>query len=236
LKERFDTVIHLAGFTKVDNLITETELFDSNVTGTSAVMHYCRKRGAACVLASSSAVYKPVLSNRRLSEGAALSPSGAYGISKMLAEHICRYFSENEGVPVISLRIFNMYGPGQKSPFLIPYMKDIFARGDKLAVNTPFAVRDYVYVSDVVNALISACARVRRGFAALNVGTGDGHSVEDVARIFARIIGVKPRFVHGKNPPEKDFVVADNTRIRKELGWVSRVNLERGLFLVNEGA
>lgn len=228
--KRYDIVCHLAGFTKINSDVSTDLLFDVNVNGTMAVMQYCYKAGARCILASSAAVYGPAVSNRLLHEGLPLKPRTLYGISKMLAENICKYHAENFGSSIVALRIFNMYGAGQPSSFIIPYVMRHFARNKAIELKTPLAVRDFVSVKDVAEVFILACAYKGFGFRALNTGTGYGLSIYELVTKIASHMGVNPRIKGtGFKENKKDFVVADLQNISKFINWHPKILIDNGI-------
>ena len=233
-KKRYDVVCHLAALNKPEDKKGEiVEMFDVNVGGTLAVMRYCHKNSARCIFASSSAVYKPSASGTAIEEGALLRPIGLYGASKVLAEDVCRAYSEDFGISVMALRIFNIYGPGQKEPFLIPYLINRMKNGEKIKLNTPKAVRDFVYVSDAVSAFISALVHTWQGFKALNVGTGHGTSIYDAAQKTARMMSFRPDLDGAAtNSHKTDYVVSSVRNICDVLGWKPVVTLEKGLKIL----
>jgi len=161
---RFDIVCHLAALNKINSQNSENLLLDVNVNGTLAVMRYCCRTGAKCIFASSSAVYKPTTGIKKLHENSSVGPASFYGLSKMLAENICENYAENFGVSTIVFRIFNIYGPGQKTPFLIPYIASQLTNGKHIMLKEPESIMDFVYITDVVRAFISACLKQHKGF------------------------------------------------------------------------
>jgi UDP-glucose 4-epimerase len=238
LRDRYDVVCHLAALNKARTKKETDSLFDVNVNGTDAVMRYCRRKKARCVFASSSAVYEPTADEKLLHENSsAVGPVSVYGISKVAAEGVCRYYAENFGVSATALRIFNMYGPGQKAPFLVPDIVGQLAGGKPLVLRTPKAIRDFVYVEDVAGAFLLACGLDRNGFLALNVGTGKGMSVYNVAGIIAGKMKKNHALKRlGRNAPKTDYVLADIRRTRRTLGWRPEIDIEEGLDRVIGGS
>lgn len=231
--KHYDIVCHLAGLNKIDSDVSMDLLFDVNVNGTMAVMQYCYKTGARCILASSSAVYSHTFTNRLLHENLPLKPETPYGTSKMLAENICRYHAENFGVSTMAMRIFNMYGAGQKPPFLIPYIIYQLSRNKPVELKTPMAVRDFVSVLDVARAFILACAYKGNGFIALNTGTGYGLSVYELAEKIAVHLQVKLQIDKEKfKGLKKDFVIADLKNILKAINWQPEIAIDKGIALL----
>ena len=235
--KKFDIVCHLAGIGKVpDNGSIET-MFDVNCCGTLAVLNYCRRTGAACVFASSAAVYTPSGRRRLLDEDAPTGPVLTYGASKLLAEKICRHQARNFYIDVTVLRIFNPYGPGQREPYFIPYVVKALRNDKRIVLKTPDVVRDFIHVSDVAKAFVAACAKPKAGFRVYNVGTGEGVRVRDVVRLASRFFGSKPRIAEDPLMAAlRNYVIADTGKIFMDLGWRSSVAFEDGLRSVIESA
>ncbi|MDD4910366.1 MAG: NAD-dependent epimerase/dehydratase family protein [Candidatus Omnitrophica bacterium] len=232
-RERYDLVCHLAAVNKTVLSGGIGELFEINTNGTLSVMRYCLRNGARCLFASSSAVYKPARQKEWLSEHSPIIPQSLYGVSKMLAEDICEYHAKNFGLGVIAFRIFNMYGPGQKAPFLIPYVLRQLSRRQPVVLKSPMAVRDFVYISDVVNAFVLSCALKFKGFLALNIGSGKGLSVYGLAKRLALLKGVKYKIDRVNNSDHKrSYIIADLKNTRKTLGWSPEIALDNGLMEV----
>lgn len=232
-RKRFDIVCHLAALNKSGDKKGEIrEMFDVNVNGTLSVMSYCRRNDAKCVLASSAAVYEPSLSNRTIGEKSPLKPVSAYGISKVLSERVCKAYSEDFELRVIALRMFNVYGPGQKEPFLFPYLLNRINKRKAIELKTPMVVRDFIHISDVINAFILACAHKRRGFMALNIGTGRGTSVYEAVRKIVSLVQTKIFFDNSSAVSRGvDYVIADAGSAMKVLNWHPTIDLENGLKL-----
>lgn len=232
-EKKFDVVCHLAGICKVRDESMIGEMFDVNCFGTLAVLDYCRRTGAACVLASSAAVYAPIALRRKLKEDAATEPVLAYGASKLLAEKICRHESRIFSIDLTILRVFNVYGEGQREPYIIPYVVNSLKSGKSIVLNRPDVVRDFIHVSDVARAFVSACSERRPGFRVYNVGTGKGERIRDVAAMASKLFGSKFNVAECRLAVGGvDAVIADVGRIYRDLGWRPSVKLEEGLLSV----
>ncbi|MBM3251202.1 MAG: NAD(P)-dependent oxidoreductase [Candidatus Omnitrophica bacterium] len=230
--KHYDIVCHLAAINKTEHNDVGL-LFDTNVNGTLAVMRYCLRVGAKCIFASSSAVYKPTKQNKRITEHSCIRPASLYGVSKMLAENICKYYAENFGVSVVVLRIFNIYGPGQEAPFLIPDITRQLPKNKSISLISPMACRDFVYVTDVVKAFILSCRLRYKRFLILNVGTGECSSVYNFAKKFLSRIKPKAQLNKGAiNSLGRDYVIANIRNISKILKWHPTVSREDGLTMI----
>ena len=128
-----------------------------------SVLNYCRQFQARCIFASTSAVYEPLNTWGLLSEDSPVKPTSPYAVSKLIAENICFQQSEQYDIPCAVMRIFNVYGPGQRSTFLIPYVLECLLEKRILSLRMPEAQRDFVYIDDVVEALVKASTLHKSG-------------------------------------------------------------------------
>ena len=234
--EPADVVFHLAAAARRDRFAaSEREAVDVNVLGTLAVLNFCYKTGARCVLASTSAVYAPRAEGVPLSEGSLIGPSDAYGQSKWLAERACAAQANDLGVQSIVLRIFNAYGPGQHTGFLVPAIVGSLSGGAAVPIRMPNAVRDFVYVADVVDALVCAAGYGDLDFTVLNIGTGEGTRVRDLLTLAEGVWQSKAEIEPGeRNVGEAEHAVADIDEARRVLGWSPSYGLKTGLEAVKE--
>jgi UDP-glucose 4-epimerase len=178
-----------------------------NQTGTVAVLDAARAgrdgRDLPVVYASSAAVYGD-LDGQVARETLQPAPLTAYGADKLGSELHASVAWRVHGVPTLGLRFFNVYGPRQDPASPYSGVVSIFA--GRLADGTPITVhgagtqtRDFVYVGDAVAHLIAAMRHVRQagGHGVLNVCTGRGTSVLELAQALARLHGRPPRLLHG---------------------------------------
>ena len=241
LRESFHVVVHLAG-------ITDQEMFQSdpaesylvNVVGTLAVLEYCRHTGASCVLSSTCGVYKNADKVSPLSESSAIAPSGPYATSKLLAEQVAAFYAYKYSLSVTVLRLFNVYGSGQRKNFLIPEVLGWLLGGKKLEFRTPQSVRDFIYINDVIAAFRLASERCTTGFRIYNIGSGVGITVKEVAVMAEKIFeatGIKLQHEGALNQiqeVEPDVCIADISRAVSELKWEPRYTFEEGLRAMKE--
>src|SRR4030065_1579666 len=162
LLQEVDVVYHLAARVSVPESVLYPRDYNSvNVGGTVALMEAMRDVGVRrVVLASSGAVYGDK-GEQPLSETAPPGPRSPYAVSKLAAEFYVRTIGSLWGIETLSLRIFNAYGPGQHLPAshppVVPYFLRQALRGGSLVVPGDWRpTRDYVYVDDVVSALVAA--------------------------------------------------------------------------------
>ena len=226
---RADVVVHLAARSFVPESWEAPSLFlRTNLGGTVEAMEYCRAHGAHLVFPSSylygDAVQQPI------AEDSTLVAKNPYALSKKLAEEACAFYADRFGLTITILRPFNIYGPGQSDAFLVPTIVSQLKAGRGIRVKDLEPRRDYVYVVDVVEAMVKAMS-APRGLSVFNIGSGTSHSVADLIRIVQAVWGTSLP-VSSDGVRRKDEImdtVADIARAREQLGWKPRFTLRQGI-------
>lgn len=227
--ENVEVVFHLAALADiVPSIVNPAGYYQSNVTGTFSVAEACRVLGVKkLVYAASSSCYgtPDVYPTAEVSK---ISPEYPYALTKYLGEKIILHWAKIYKLSVISLRLFNVYGPRSRTSGTYGAVFGVFL-AQKLS-NKPFTVvgdgkqkRDFIYVSDVVEAFIKAAySDVKNEI--FNVGSGNP---QDINKLVSLLQGYK---VHiPKRPGEPDCTWADITKIRALLGWRPKVSFEEGI-------
>lgn len=224
-----DVVVHLAAKSFVpDSWESPGAFLRTNLSGTVEALEYCRRHRAHLVFLSSY-IYGGVV-QQPISESSALVASNPYALSKKLAEEACQFYADRFGVSVTVLRPFNIYGPGQSETFLVPtILKQIESRTE-VRVRDLEPRRDYIYVSDVVEAIVRAVA-ARRGYSVLNLGSGRSCSVAELIHAIQQVWGtdLPVRSEGVRRQDEIMDTVADISRAEACLGWKPRFTLRQGL-------
>jgi len=238
LFDRVDWVFHLAARADIVPSIQEPLSYhEANVAGTAAVLEAARLAGVKrFVYAASSSCYG-VPANYPTTEKAPVKPMYPYALTKCLGEQYVLHWHQVYRLPCISLRFFNVYGPRARTSGAYGAVFGVFL-AQKLA-GRPFTVvgdgtqtRDFVFVTDVVDALVRA-ARSSLSGEVFNVGSGSTYSVNRLVELLGGDVVHVP-----KRPGEPDCTHADIAKIRKLLGWAPRVTLKDGveILLRNIGA
>lgn len=231
--EDVDAVIHLASLISVEESARiPREYHEVNVTGTLNVLSAALKVGVAkVVFSSSAAVYGPPV-RIPVDEDHPTRPISVYGATKLAAEAYCRAFHETYGLSVTVLRYFNVYGPGQSSEYagvIVRFLERLRRGLQPIVYGDGEQYRDFVHVYDVARANLLALES-GGGFAVYNVGTGRPTRIIELARLMARLAGTSPEVEFGPlRPGDIRESVADVTRIREELGFAPRIDLEVGI-------
>jgi UDP-N-acetylglucosamine/UDP-N-acetyl-alpha-D-glucosaminouronate 4-epimerase len=209
---------------------------DVNAGGTLNVLLAAREAGAVVVSASSSSVYGDQ-DEFPLRESMSLLPRSPYAASKLAAEVYCAGLWRSHGVPAVSLRYFNVYGPRQDRTSdyaaVIPRFIVACLTGTRPVIyGDGEQARDFTYVDDVVEANLLASRAGEDAFGkAFNIGSGHGPtSVNRLLEVIAASCGVQPDPIH--EPPRPGDVRrsdGDISLARRLLGFESRVDLAEGL-------
>jgi len=197
-----------------------------NVLGTQHLLDAAAEAGCErLLLASTGDVYEP--SERRHREDDRTAPINVYGASKLAAEQLVRLAPLEADVA----RLFNVYGPGETNPHVIPELFGQMRRGDVLRLGNTEARRDYVYLDDAVAALVAFCEREGPALVA-NVGTGVTESVDGLVRRLRRLTGRGLRVEVDRSrlrPSDRPVLCADRGRLGELLGTSELTPLDEGL-------
>lgn len=224
------TVYHLAGITSIPySLENPRETFEVNVGGTVNVLEFCRLHKVEKVFFASSYLYgQPQY--LPVDEKHPLNPTNPYAVSKLLAEDVCRAYHEYYGLKCVVLRLFNLFGKGQSGNFLIPSILKQLASG-RIELLDDEPRRDFLYVTDGVDAFIKAAGYSSSGFEVFNIGAGVSHKVSDIVDMAVKLAGVKCSVVY-KHERKRDAImdtVADISKAKRLLQWQPKVSFEDGL-------
>jgi UDP-glucuronate 4-epimerase len=198
-----------------------------NVEASRRVFEAAARDGVRVVFASSSSIYGDA-ERYPTPEETPPRPLSPYGITKLAAEHLAHAYARGYGLDVVVLRYFNAFGPRQRPD--MAFTRIAFA----LAEGRPFPLygdgtqsRSWTYVADVVSATIAA---MERGRGTYNVGGAVEASLAETIVLFEALAG-RTLEVERRDaiPGDARRTKADTTRIRADLGWEPRVDLEEGL-------
>lgn len=237
LLQGVECVYHLAARVHVpESLQYPREYNTVNVGGTVSVLEAMRDAGVKrVVLASSGAVYgnQP---QQPVQEDMVPNPRSPYAVSKLSAEYYVRTIGMLWGIEAVCLRIFNAYGPGQplraSFPPVIPsFMSRILSGGSVIIHGDGSSTRDFVYLDDVVNALVAASSAPGIDRRIINVGSGVETSVADLMRQIEHVAGREAKPLNSKTSAGASRLCADLTLAHDLLGYSPRVTLEEGLQL-----
>lgn len=233
LPRRCDYILHLAGQSSGEISFDNPKLdLEKNVVSTLNLIEYGLETSASkLVYASSMAVYGSCL-DRSASENDFCLPLSCYGAGKLASENYLRIFSQK--MSSISLRMFNVYGPGQDLTNLRQGMVSIFIaqaleNGRVLVKGSLDRYRDFIHVDDVVEAWVRAALCSREVTGAINVGTGVRTSVGELLEKICRFLPGITYECEGYTAGDQHGVYANLFRLKTELGYTPKVQLSEGI-------
>jgi UDP-glucose 4-epimerase len=234
-----EVVFHLAARVSVsESILYPVEYNEVNVGGTVSLMTAARDAGVRrVVLASSGTVYGEQ-EEHPVKESAPVRPPNPYAVSKIASEYYVSALGALYEIEVVMLRIFNAYGPGQavppSHPPVIPhFIKQALSGSTPTIFGSGRQTRDFIYISDVVDALTTAGLVDDVNGLIINVGTGEEVSINDLLKRVEKHLGRRVLSLH--NPGQSGGVsrlVADTELAQKTLGFRAKVDIDEGLLLL----
>jgi UDP-glucose 4-epimerase len=227
-----DWVFHLAALADVvPSIERPVDYHRANVDGTVAMLEAARAGGIRRFVYTASSSCYGIPDRYPTPETAEPRPQYPYALTKLLGEQCALHWGQVYRLPVVSLRLFNVYGPRSRTSGAYGAVFGVFL-AQKLA-GRPFTVvgdgtqsRDFTFVSDVVEAFVTA-AQSTVGGEVFNVGTGAPVPVNRLVEL------LKGDVVHvPKRPGEPDRTHADVSKIARRLGWRSKVSIEEGVRIL----
>ena len=238
-----DACMHFAAFALVGESVEDpAKYYKNNVLGTLSLLEALKEKGInRLIFSSSAAVYgNPV--KTPIPDDHSLSPVNPYGETKRVMEGVLRDFGAAYGLKSTSLRYFNAAGADPEGEsgelhdpetHLIPLVLEVAAGkrehitvfGDDYDTSDGTCIRDYIHVTDLADAHVRALERLDEGDVtkAYNLGNGNGFSVLEVIETARKVTGHPiPAKIGPRRAGDPPVLVADSSRIKEELGWVSR--------------
>jgi nucleoside-diphosphate-sugar epimerase len=231
-----DYVLHQAAVPSVQRSVVDAVGTNrSNVTATLNLLENCRKAGVRrFVYAASSSAYGETEILPKTEEMPA-NPLSPYALQKWVGERYCKLYYELHGLETVSLRYFNVFGPGQ-NPYS-EYSAVIPKFTTRLLAKEPITVygdgeqsRDFTYIDNVIEANMLALRARNAPGEVCNIGCGQRVSLNDLIRMLEEVIGVRAQVNYA--PPKPGDVrhsLADITKAARVLEYVPKIQIEEGL-------
>jgi UDP-glucose 4-epimerase len=236
LLQDVDCVYHLAARVSVpESVLYPREYNAVNVGGTVSVMEAMRDVGVKrVVLISSGAAYGDQ-QTQPLHEGLTPEPRSPYAVSKLAAEYYVRTIGSLWGIETVALRVFNAFGPGQPLPAAHPpvvphFLRQAIRSGTIVIHGRGAQTRDFVYIDDVVEAMVAAATAPSIDRQVINIGSGVETSVKDLAQRVLEVAGGGAEWLYKDDQdPGSSRMCADIRLAKARLGYQPHVSLEEGL-------
>jgi NAD dependent epimerase/dehydratase len=233
-----DVVFHLAALIAIPySYIAPMSYVRTNVEGTLNVLEAARKQGVERFIHTSTsetygtALYTPI------DEKHPLQGQSPYSASKIGADKIVESYHRSHELPVVTIRPFNTFGPRQSARAIIPTIVSQAMTQDEIRLGSLSPVRDLSFVSDVAQGFIMLAESDQAIGETINIGSGEGISIGELAVEILEMMGCKKRIVADEQrvrPPksEVDLLICDNSKAFKLAGWKPAYSLKQGLATV----
>jgi len=241
----FDGVLHFAAFIEAGESMVKPEIFfRNNTAATLSLLEAIHAHGPKRLVFSSTAAVYGEPEKTPIREDAKLEPTNAYGESKLLVEHMLRWFNRIHGLRYASLRYFNVAGAPEgpqgitrgeahePETHLIPLVLDVALGrrasikifGDDYPTKDGTCIRDYIHVSDLADAHLLALGALEKTDRIIyNLGNGQGFSVREVIESARRVTGHPiPAEICPRRAGDPAVLIASSERAIKEMGWKPR--------------
>ncbi len=236
LFQDIDCVYHLAAKVSVpESILYPREYNIINVGGTVSVMEAMRDVGVRrVILISSGAIYGDQ-GQQPLVENAPPNPRSPYAVSKLAAEHYVHTIGALWGIETVALRVFNAYGPGQPlaaaHPPVVPHFLRQVSHGGSIVIHGKGEqTRDFVYLDDVIAAMVAAASAPTINRSVINIGSGTETSIQSLGQSVLEAVEVKSEWIYKEDQDAGPSRMCADIRLAKEkLGYRPRFSLQEGL-------
>lgn len=227
-----DIIFHLAAYTNADR---DVNILDQcmrvNALGTSNLLQALKDTTYQRIVnISSTEVYGNI--DVPFQEDQLPHPISPYGISKLTAEHVCNFYHGMYNSPIVNLRLAMSYGIRQPQHKLLPFLIKYCVEKKELKLTEGLQTRDFVYVSDVVDAMLRAAIKPTAIGETFNVGTGIETPIRDLVMMVKKYVGQSGKITFGAMPTKQGEIMkmkVSYDKAKRVLGWKPKVDLEIGL-------
>ena len=227
-----EIIFHLAAYTNAERA---SDVIDKcikvNIGGTANLLRALElTKYKSFVNVSSTEVYGPIPAPFK--ETQRTHPVSPYGMSKLAAENICNFYFKIYHSPIVNLRMTMIYGEFQPADKIIPHLILSCLKKKDLQLTAGRQTRDFVYVEDVVEALIRASLAEKACGETINIGSGDGITIRDLVSKIVEKTKFPKKVNFGTIPAKRGEIMrmrVTTAKAKKILGWESRITLEKGL-------
>lgn len=233
--DEVDAVIHLASKTSIsDSISNPYDTYYTNMVGTLNILDYAVKRKIKNIINISTYTYGDP-KYIPIDESHPLSPHSPYNKSKVISEKLCKYYSEDYKLNIVTLRPFYIYGNSYNSSFISSTIRKVI-NNEKVILSNKNTRRDFLFVDDFVMLVHKILLNFPEGYNVYNVGYGKSYSLEDILRVIESIMNKKISIEYDSSirPNDVSEMVADIGKVTKEFEWMPTIDIDEGLRLTIE--
>jgi len=234
--ENCDVVFHLAALIAIPySYVAPQSYVATNVIGTLNVLEACRIEQVSRLIHTSTSECYGTAQYTPMDENHPMQAQSPYAASKISADKTVESYSKSFSLPTVIIRPFNTYGPRQTARAIIPtIISQLISGVNSLKIGALTPIRDFTYVSDTVEGLISGGLASKIEGEEINLGYGEGISIDILANKIMGILGTTVPTIaqEARLRPKKSEVstlISNNKKALKELHWKPKISLKTGL-------
>jgi len=227
-----DAVFHLATYGAYSRQNDEKKILQANIFGTKNIVDACLDLNLKFfVNTGSSSEYG--FKNKRTKETDFLEPNSCYAVSKAAGTQYCSYAAKRYNAPIMTFRLYSVYGPYEEPSRLIPTLIRSALKGHKVKLVSPTIARDFIYIDDLIDAYLCLKNKKINYGEIFNIGSGVQSTLHDVVDIVEKITGKKIMVEWNAMSPrlwDTNIWVSDITKAKEILHWRPKHDLSKGIL------
>ena len=224
-----DVLYHLATYGVNHNQIESDKIIKTNVFGTYNLYNSILEDSEISKIVNIGSCFEYGPKINKIKETSKTNPQSIYGISKVSQTNVAKFFHQQKNLPMVTLRIFNTYGPFENLNRLIPSMILSIMNNKKIHIKNPDDVRDFIFVKDVVDGIIRS-STIKESGEILNIGTSKEYKVKDVVKKLSKMTKYDNIVFHEKKIHEYGGkIIANTDKSKRILQWKPRYTMNEGL-------
>lgn len=225
-----DIIINLVG--QYNNDISQ--FINSSIIGSLNILNSCiKKKNVRIILISSISVYGENL-NELSKETDEPNPKTQYGLIKLIIEKIHQYYSVNQGLDVMVLRLSTLYGPNKRTGYIAQLIRSIKNKKTTIAYNNGNQKRDILFVDDAIQGIIQGIKNLQKGFIIFNISSSKQYKIKEIIEMIEKISQHKLSIKLSKDSPDEKSLSADNSLAKKILKFNPSTDINSGLKITIE--
>ena len=228
IKTNPDYIFHLAALTKTDYYSNIREILETNIMSTINIAEAAikLKRLKRLIFSSTYLVYED--SVELLKENNNLNPKSSYAISKYTSEKILQKYSAKHKLPLIITRLFNVYGENNINNVIFLFAKSSLKNKEIYIDGDGEQLRDFIYIDDVIEALLLITQNDKKSNTVINVGSGEYIKIKELAEKIKNLTKSSSKIIYKDFDPGLKNSYCNNSLL-KSYGWKQKTSMDEGL-------
>ncbi|HZX20491.1 MAG TPA: GDP-mannose 4,6-dehydratase, partial [archaeon] len=234
VKNKIEFVFNLAAMPYIPECYDQpADFFDINANGALNLLLACKKADVERIVQYSTSEVYGTGRQMPMDEYHPLHPQSTYAVAKLAADRLCFTLFHEQKIPVIILRQFNVFGPRETHPYIIPELITQLSKSNKLRLGNIHALRDFTYVTDAAQAAVGLIKHEKAEGQVFNSGYGKEYSIKEIAEMTGKAMGYDSVQIEIEQsrvrPLDVEKLQASYFKLHRLTGWEPSVSFEDGL-------